>query len=363
MAIEIFKLVWYNGGMVCIAAFIILLLFGVVAAFLSIFKREIGRKYLRVIKKAWECVGKKVRLQKCQTNFKEDVKHSALKRIVLTKPGLVKPLSAIMEVLAILIVLVFVWAVLTSIKTLLALWLFGTCNISQPSSCALASETCSLESNEPNNAVEAVGRWFTEWGDIFVAIPDRLRDWHAEDYHTTPYFTVEKEDSAKPYATDIVDPGCSACMMSYRNQKESGFFDKYNTIMVIYPIHLPSGELKFKNSELIARYVYATMLSEPEIAVKILDRLYTEYDSTGTNYQAVLNELSEANAAKLIEKWLKDFGVSKTKIEGISGLTKSEQVNGLLEQARKIVEEDVRAKGIPTLIYDNKIHMGAYEAE
>ena len=354
---------WYNGGMVCIAAFIILLLFGVVAAFLSIFKREIGRKYLNVIKKAWGCVGKKVRLQKCQTNFKEDVKHSVLKRVVLTHPKLVKPLSAVMEVLAILVVLVFVWAVLTSIKALLAIWVFGTCNVSQPASCALASETCSLESNEPTNAVEAVGRWFTEWGEIFVAIPDRLRDWHAEDYHTTPYFTVGKEDSGKPYATDIVDPGCSACMMSYRNQKESGFFDKYNTIMVVYPIRLPNGELKFKNSELIARYVYATMLSEPEVAGKILDRLYTERDSTGATYQSVLYELSEENAGKLIENWLKDFGVSSTKIAGISGLTKSEQVSGILEQARKIVEEEVRAKGIPTLIYDNKVHMGTYEAK
>lgn len=349
--------------MVCIAAFIVLLLFGGVAAFLSIFKRDIGRKYLRVIKKAWGCVGKKVRLQKCQTNFKEDVKHSVLKKIVLTKPGLIKPLSVTMEVLAILIVLIFVWAVLTSIKTLFTLWLFGTCNISQPSSCALASETCSLEVNEPDNAIEAVGRWFTEWGDIFVAIPDRLRDWHAEDFHTTPYFTINKEDSNKPYALDIVDPGCSACMMSYRNQKESGFFDQYNTIIVMYPIHLPNGELKFNNSELIARYIYAAMLSEPEVAPKILNRLYTEYDKTGATYQSVLYELSEADAKKIIEKWLKDFGVSNTKISGISGLTKSEQVSNILEQARKIVEEQVRAKGIPTLIYDNKIHMGAYEAK
>ena len=71
--------------MVCIAAFIILALVGIVVAFLSIFKREIGVAYWKAFKKAWGCVWKKVRLQKCETNFKDDVKNTLLRKIILKR--------------------------------------------------------------------------------------------------------------------------------------------------------------------------------------------------------------------------------------------------------------------------------------
>ena len=348
--------------MVCIAAFIILLLFGVVAAFLSIFKRDIGRRYWRVIKKAWGCVGKKVRLQKCQTNFKEDVKHSLLKKLVLTHPKFIKPISIAMEIVAIIIVLVFVWAILTSIKTMLALWTFGSCNVSKPSSCALSSEACSIDADEPKNIVEASGRWFTEWGEIFQAIPDRLHDWKAEDYRISPYDVFGQEDESKPYALDIFDPGCSACMQSYKNQKKSGFFDRYNTIIMIYPIQLPDGSYKFKNSGIIARYINATTLSGVDATSKILDKLYTESNNDGISYQSLFNnQLSEEEASKMLQKWLKEFGISNSKISGIVGLTNSEQVNKMMQQTSDVVNNRIHAKGIPTLIYDNKLHTGLYE--
>ena len=90
--------------MVCIAAFIILCLVGVFVAFLSIFRRDIGKKYWAVFKKAWGCVWKKVRLQKCETNFKDDVKNTLLSKIVLKHPQWVKPLGIAIETSAILIV-------------------------------------------------------------------------------------------------------------------------------------------------------------------------------------------------------------------------------------------------------------------
>ena len=55
--------------MVCIAAFIILAIIGVFVAVISIFKPEIGKKYLKIFKRSWECLWKKVRLQKCETGF------------------------------------------------------------------------------------------------------------------------------------------------------------------------------------------------------------------------------------------------------------------------------------------------------
>ena len=163
--------------MVCIAAFIILGLIGIFVAIISIFKRDFGRAYWKAMKKAWGCVGKKIRLQKCDTNFKDDVKNSLLKKIILKHPKWVKPLSVIIEVLSVIIVIVFIWALLTSIKSLLALWTLGTCNVTQPSACSLSSTVaCSLgDDEEDKNILEQAGRWFTEWGDIFAAIPDKFR--------------------------------------------------------------------------------------------------------------------------------------------------------------------------------------------
>ena len=148
--------------MVCIAAFIILCLVGIFVAFLSIFRRDIGRKYWAVFKKAWGCVGKKIRLQKCETNFKDDVKNTLLSKIVLKHPKWVKPLGAAIEVGAVLIVVITVWSLVESIKALLAIWVFGTCNVSQPESCALGAEVCGIEAAEPKNPLEWTGRWFSQ---------------------------------------------------------------------------------------------------------------------------------------------------------------------------------------------------------
>ena len=163
--------------MVCIAAFIILALVGVVVAFLSIFKREIGKKYLAVFKKAWHCVFKKVRLQKCDTNFKDDVKNTILRHVILKRPKLVKPLSIAIEVVSVVIVFVTIWSFVIALKSLLALWVFGTCNVSKPSACTLTSESCSIDANEPDNIFEQIGQSVGEWGEIFGGIPDRLKSW------------------------------------------------------------------------------------------------------------------------------------------------------------------------------------------
>ena len=64
--------------MVCIAAFIILAIIGIFVAIVSIFKPKVGKAYLKMFKKAWGCLWKKVRLQKCETGFKDDVKNTLL---------------------------------------------------------------------------------------------------------------------------------------------------------------------------------------------------------------------------------------------------------------------------------------------
>lgn len=347
--------------MVCVAAFIILCLVGIFVAFLSIFRRDIGRKYWAVFKKAWGCVGKKVRLQKCETNFKDDVKNSLLSKVVLKHPRWVKPLGVAIEVSAVLIVFITVWSLVEAIKALLALWVFGTCNVSQPANCSLGAEVCGIDAEEPSNPIEWTGRWFSEWGEIFGAIPDRFHKWQVEDYLPEAYSFAAPYQDDKPLALDVFDPGCLVCMQSYRNQASSGFFDRYNTVLLIFPIQLPDGSYKFQNSDLIARYVYAADLRDTDYARQLIARLFTETNAQGTSYQTVMLHTSREEAKKLLQSWLKDFGASSQEIAELAQLAESAEVTKLMAQVQDIVENKLHAKGIPTLIYDGRKHSGLYQ--
>lgn len=347
--------------MVCVAAFIILSLVGVFVAFLSIFKRDIGRKYWAVFKKSWGCVGKKVRLQKCETNFKDDVKNSLLSRVVLKHPSWVKPLGIAIEVSAILIVFVTIWSLVEAVKALLALWVFGTCNVSQPANCALGAEVCGIDAAEPSNPIEWTGRWFSEWGEIFTNIPDKFRDWDVEQFLVEPYSFATSYQDGKPLALDIFDPGCTICMQSYRNQKTSGFFNEYNTVFMVYPIELPDGGYKFNNSDLIARYIHAANLAETDYASQIINRLFTESNQKGINYQSAFISMSRSDAEKTLQSWLKDFDASTKQIEAISQSANSDAVTTIMQRVKTMVEDTIHVKGIPTLIYDGKKHNGLYQ--
>ncbi len=339
--------------MVCIAAFIILCIISVFVAILNIFRRDIGRRYWKTFKKAWGCVWKKVRLQKCETNFKEDVKNSILRKVVIKRPKLVKPLSITIEVVSVLIVFVTIWSLVEAAKAGLSLWTLGTCNVTSPSSCALGAEACSTEEKDLN--------WFEEWGEIFGAIPDKLKSWNVDEYTVEPKVFVGKFKEGNPLALDIVDPGCSACMNSYRNQLESGFFDENNTILMVYPIPLEDG-YKFANSGIIARYFYATALVEPEMAVKIMHRIFTERNENKVNYQSVFNnELSVEQSERMLKDWLKEFGLETEKYEKVKSFVNSEEVDKILAEVSDIVENKVHVKGIPTMLYNGGKHYGLYK--
>lgn len=347
--------------MVCIAAFIVLCLVGIFVAFLSIFRRDIGRKYWAVFKRAWGCVGKKVRFQKCETNFKDDVKNTLLSKVVLKHPRWVKPLGVAIEVSAVLIVLITIWSLVEAIKALLALWVFGTCNVSQPASCALGAEICGIDAEAPSNPLEWTGRWFSEWGEIFVNIPDRFHSWKAEDYLIEPYTFVEEYHDGKPLALDVFDPGCVICMQSYRNQKSSDFFTEYNVVPMIYVIELPDGTPKFANSDIIAQYFYAANVAETDYSSQIIDRLFTGRDENNMNYQAVFAALSADEAEKMLQSWLKDFGASAKEVQQIADLTTSAEVTQILASVKTTVEDKLHAKGIPLMLYDGRKHNGLFE--
>ena len=346
--------------MVCIAAFIILALIGVFVAIISIFKPKVGKAYLKMFKKAWGCLWKKVRLQKCETGFKDDVKNTLLSRIIIKHPKWVKPLSVVIEIISVVIVIVAVWAILTAIKSLLALWALGSCNVTKPSSCSLGAEICSIDEAEPSNVFETTGRWFTEWGEIFEAIPDKFRTYDAADYNFN-YITVPGTGDDKSMAVDIFDPGCSVCMISYRNQKAAGFFDAYNVRLVPFAIQGADDEYKFKNSETIVRYLLAAEQYESGLALKLIDRIFIEKDSEGTSYQNKFNEdYSHEEAMTKLEAWLKEAGLDKDSISEIRKTTNSQEITDKMNENRDIIENQLRVKGIPTMIFDGQRHTGLW---
>ena len=359
--------------MVCIAAFIVLCLISVFVAILSIFKRDIGKKYWKVFKKSWSCVGKRVTLQKCETGFKDDVKNLLLKKVVVKHPKLVKPLSVTIEVASILIVFVSVWSLVEASKAGLALWTLGTCNVQRPSACSLGAEVCSIDGDAgPQNIIEHVEYWFSDWGEIFGAVPDKFRSWDTEQFDFTGIKLSSDKEGAKS-AIDIFDPGCAVCLQSYKKQLASGFLEENNVLLVPFPIKDAEGNYKFKNSRLISAYILATDMqgapidsddsdSEVTPAYKIINRIFMEQDEEHHSYQDIFNnELSEEEAEELLLKWLKEFGYHTAERSEITARAKSEQITEILEKNNNIVVNDIHAKGIPTMIYDNKKHTGRFE--
>ncbi|MBR3230572.1 hypothetical protein IKF73_00875 [Candidatus Saccharibacteria bacterium] len=349
--------------MVCIAAFIILALIGIFVAIISIFKPKVGKAYLKMFKKAWGCLWKKVRLQKCETGFKEDVKNTILSRVIVKHPKWVKPLSVIVEIISVIIVVVAVWAILTAIKSLLALWALGSCNVTKPSACSLGAEICSIDEEEPSNIFEATGRWFAEWGEIFEAIPDKFKTYQADDYDFNYIDINPNVVDGLPLMVDIFDPGCAACLASYRNQKKAGIFDVYNVRLVPFAIQDADGTYKFKNSEIIVKYLFAVEQLKAGASLSIIDKIFTEKNSEGISYQNKFNEdYSREEAIAKIESWLRADGFDDEGIGEIRKIVEYPEITDKMNQNKTIIEDELKVKGIPTLIYDGKRHTGLWKA-
>lgn len=347
--------------MVCVAAFIILCIIGIFVAILSIFKRDIGRRYWKVFSKSLGCVGKKVTLQKCETGFKDDVKNTLLSRVIIKHPKWVKPLGWLIEIASIIIVAITIWSLIIAVKSLLALWALGTCNVQQPAKCSLGAETCSIDSSEPKNIVEYFQRKGQDWAEIFTAIPDKFRSFETTNFDFEGISVPGKK--TEKTAVDILDPGCLVCLQSFRAQLNNGFFDNYSTKIIPYAITQPNGKEKFPNSTLIVKYLLATEKVTPEknIAYQIIKRIFTEKDEKNVIYQTTFSRLDNEAAEKLLKKWLKKFKLSEDEIKRITETANDENTQQKIDKNNEIIKNQLHAKGIPTLIYDNKKHTGLYK--
>lgn len=366
--------------MVCIAAFIILLLISVPVLGLAIIGKfnervaKLVKPYFMMFKKAWYCVGRRVTFRKCDSNFKSEIKDSVLSRLVVRHKKWIKPVSVSIEIAAVLVVALTAWSLVEAAKAGMSLYVFGTCDVRQPEACLFGDgQVCSTETAEEKNFVE---QYFYEWGEIFQGIPARIRNWNAQEFITDEMGFWNFDDN-KPYALDIFDPGCVNCLKSFNNQLAGGFFDNYNVALMPYSTsdHESEDGYKFPNSHLIAQYIVAARgfarkgIEAPEW--EIVKKLFTEKDDSldvVIVYQEAFNGVrglsgtpyTTEKAVSVLKKWLREMGFSASEIEEIAKKAESEEVEAKIAEYRRIVDDDIRTKGTPTLIFDGQRHIGVW---
>lgn len=363
--------------MICIAAFIILLIIWLFTPAMKLFGFKKQAKAIEsMFKKSMHCFTRRATFRACDSNFKDDIKNMFLRKLIVKHKKWVKPVSIGIEIAALAIVVISVWSILTVVKSGLALYAYGTCDIQQPDACALnGSESCTIDGV---NGEPAVIRWFTEWGDIFSAIPARMTTWKAEELvvENSSYYGefTSLGENANSVAVDIFDPGCVVCRNSFKNQLASGFFEKYRAHLIPYVIRDEAGESKFDNSELLARYFEAVRSTQPANGEKIsaewylAEQLFTGKDQSGAVWQenfngAALKAYSAEKVEAKLAEWLKSAGYSEQQIAEIAQKAKSSEITDKLKKNSELVEKQIKTKKIPTMIFDGQRHEGLFKAE
>jgi hypothetical protein len=358
--------------MVCIAAFIILALAALSLPVVRLFNKPAADKIWALLKKAWYCVGRRVTLRKCDSNFKDEVKHSVLKKVIIKHPKWVKPIGAAIEVVSVLIVIITIWSVLTVVKSGLSLYVYGTCDVSSPSACSLdATESCAIDVETPGffeDPAHYIGGWFGEFGEVIGAIPNRLKTWNTADYVPKDATYYNQFDSSKPTVLEVIDPGCIVCKNSWQNIAASDFTQTYNLTYLAYPIKTTDG-YKFKNSYIVASYLQAVRDAGLQndgrpTDWQMINKLFTGKNSKKIPYQTAFNtSYSAAQAKSELQTWLADFGFAPEHVAIVAQLAESKQVKDELDANRSIVDDKIKAKKIPTFIYNGKKHDGLFEPE
>lgn len=349
--------------MFCIAAFIVL-------AIISIF----SVKYRKLAKKAWDCTLRRVTFRPCDTSFKEETKSKLLSHVANKTPKLVKTADIGIEIASFILVILTIWSLFTALESGLNLFVWGTCNPAEASSCSLSSETCSI--NKANKGlIELVQEgkpfdWFVNQaeslGNTIANIPTRLKTWNATDYLPQNVSYYLAKDSNKPTALEIIDPGCSVCGHLFRNIQDSKFENKYNLAYIAYPIKNPyeTGKYKFANSYTVTKYLEAIklhQLSGLKIPAdwQILERVFTWKDNSGVSYQIKINTMMDkTQTIDLIKGWLTDIGYNTDQIAQITTEANSQKVTDIINQNYQTVEKKVNTVKIPTIIFNGQRHDG-----
>lgn len=345
--------------MFCIAAFIVIVIISIFSA-----------RYRKLVGKAWSCAARRVTLRPCDTSFKEETKNKLLSHVARRTPRLVKAADIGIEVASFALVILTVWSLFVAIESGLNLFVWGTCDPSNASSCSLSSESCSINSVRKSLwELTAEGQpwvWFeneaTDIGNTVANIPTRLQTWDATKYLPQNATYYNKFDSSKKTALEVTDPGCSVCRLLFKRIEQTDFENKYNLTYIAYPIKNPEspGKYKFANSYIVTQYLEAIKIN-PLTGLKtpadwqILERIYTWNDGSGTSYQDKINLILDANQTKnLILNWLKNIGYNTTQLKQIETDANSQKVADIIKQNQDIVNNKIKTVKIPTLIFNGR---------
>jgi hypothetical protein len=349
--------------MFCIAAFIVLGLIGIFSAS----KRQLA-------KKAWACTLRRVTFRPCDTSFKEEAKNHLLAKVANKTPRLVKAADIGIEVASFLLVIFTIWSLLVVVKSGLNLYVWGTCNPANGSSCSLGSEACSIDQQRKSLwTLTKQGKpyeWFVDefnsWVDTITNIPNRLKTWQATDYLPQNPSYYNPYDATKPTALEILDPGCSVCAQLFQNIKTAGFENNYNLTYIAYPIPDASawGQYKFANSYIVVQYLEAIKrqplaTTNTPVDWQIIERIFSSQDEQGIVYQIKINNLlSNTDAQILLQSWLGEFGYSNEQLATIVADTTSDEVQQIIANNMAIVEDHINTVKIPSLIFNGHRHDG-----
>ena len=336
--------------MVCVAAFIVLCLIGVFVLILSFWFPKLGKRYLVVFKKAWGCVGKRLTLQKCDTNFKEDIKNSVLRKVIIKKPKLVKPISFGIEVLAVIIVFITIFSFVEVIKSGLSLYVLGTCNVSRPDSCILGEgDVCPVNLDQTN--------WFEDWVIIFQSIPDRVRNWNANDYVDENSIFYYEFDQNRETVLNIFEPLCGKCADSFRNQYDRGFFEDYNVALIPYPT---KGEVSTRITSLVFALHEFPFEHEISASWQLISILFTGVYQEGLTWQdaIIVGEITEDDLEDVMKNWLSIIGFDEKEIKEILELAASEEIHDKMFENKEFIDNKIRIRGVPTTIWNGRRNTG-----
>lgn len=342
--------------MFCIAAFIV---FAILAIFSASFRP--------LAAKAWHCALRRMTFRPCDVSFREEMKGKLVGKLVFTHPRLARFLHRWIDWLSFAFVVLSAWSLLYVARAGLNLWVYDTCDPRSAESCSLSGEACSID-QASLGLLQALkekhmGEWaagpFVRFGETISRIPDRLKTWNPKEYLGPTATFYRPLDESKPYALEVIDPGCKFCKKLTKNLKDAGTMEQMNVSYLLYPIpKTATGGYKFSHSLLMASYVEATKsvpLARGDTSVspdwQLLGKIFAEPEGNGVDLQTKFNiGMTTLDAERALKTLLREIGYNASEIGRITELAASDAVKESLAAQRAIVEERIRTIKIPTLL-------------
>lgn len=343
--------------MFCIAAFLV---FGILAIFSASFRP--------LAAKAWHCTWRRVTFRPCDITFGEELRGKLAGRLLRIHPGLARWFDRWADWISFAFVALSIWSLVYVANAGLNLWVYDTCDPRSAESCSLGGEACGIE-QDSLSLIDAVREgqiveWATgplvRFGETVSRIPDRLKEWNPQEYLAPTATFHTPADPAKPYALEVIDPGCKFCKKLTGNLETAGVLDALNVTYLLYPIPTPDGKTKFPHSRLVASVIEAAKRAPlPESDVpgdwRLLLKIFEDVPGEDVDLQTRINiGMDRAEAERTLRTLLREIGYADADVMRIMALAASPEVAQALDDQRRIVEEEIRTVKIPTLLIGSR---------